>query len=439
MQGFQRPGDEYGTEPHTEYLAARETGEETAAPSSTETERKEEELSEAGTSFEPREISKTERSINDEGSEVSEWRRAETNEENSTLFAQAFACEPDRGYNAFFERLEEGRHSFKILLKHIQTRIDIEEEYTKKLYKWSHESRDNGEIGPLKAAIDLAYNEFDSMTNSRIKMVDELKDRVLAPMQSFSMHYKHIRESRRDALLKSIKSREDQEHNVLKHRKHYDHKCHEAEQISFHQKKSLLSSGSEKAEKVAPKLERHHTAVEQAEREYRLAEEKLRLLTTAWETDMIQFAEDFQSAENEHINQLKSVFIDLCDIYVREDKLEINEHERIRNAFNQVENLTVIKEFINHHAPRQRDVTEIERSRTQTELLPLTQVTPTREKSTPFDAKVLYGYKAQKPEELTLEEGGIVRVISMKDTPWWEGEFKGTRGVFPSNYVARVA
>ena len=47
----------------------------------------------------------------------------------------------------------------------------------------------------LQAAMELTRNEFDLIANNRMRMVDELIDRVLAPIQSFSEHYKHIRES----------------------------------------------------------------------------------------------------------------------------------------------------------------------------------------------------------------------------------------------------
>jgi hypothetical protein len=47
----------------------------------------------------------------------------------------------------------------------------------------------------LQAAMELTRNEFDIIANNRMRMVDELIDRVLAPIQSFAEHYKHIRDS----------------------------------------------------------------------------------------------------------------------------------------------------------------------------------------------------------------------------------------------------
>ena len=31
--------------------------------------------------------------------------------------------------------------------------------------------------------------------------------------------------------------------------------------------------------------------------------------------------------------------------------------------------------------------------------------------------------------------GDLIKILKKSDDQWWEGEFKGKRGVFPSNYV----
>ena len=48
----------------------------------------------------------------------------------------------------------------------------------------------------------------------------------------------------------------------------------------------------------------------------------------------------------------------------------------------------------------------------------------------------LYCYEAQGSEELTLEEGDIVTVISKEDDVWWYGRLHGKTGMFPAAYVA---
>lgn len=50
---------------------------------------------------------------------------------------------------------------------------------------------------------------------------------------------------------------------------------------------------------------------------------------------------------------------------------------------------------------------------------------------------VLFPYTAQNEDELTLEEGQTIQIISreVEDKGWWKGEVDGRTGVFPDNFV----
>ncbi|XP_030577525.1 CD2-associated protein isoform X2 [Archocentrus centrarchus] len=55
--------------------------------------------------------------------------------------------------------------------------------------------------------------------------------------------------------------------------------------------------------------------------------------------------------------------------------------------------------------------------------------------------KVAFTYKATNEDELTLNEGDIVHILS-KDTGepgWWRGEVGGEEGVFPDNFVVMIS
>ncbi|KAI2800343.1 SH3-domain kinase binding protein 1 [Blomia tropicalis] len=51
--------------------------------------------------------------------------------------------------------------------------------------------------------------------------------------------------------------------------------------------------------------------------------------------------------------------------------------------------------------------------------------------------RVIYGYKAQNEDELTIKEGDIITVISKdnEDMGWWKGELNGRIALFPDNFV----
>ena len=48
----------------------------------------------------------------------------------------------------------------------------------------------------------------------------------------------------------------------------------------------------------------------------------------------------------------------------------------------------------------------------------------------------LYSYEAQGSQEMSIEEGAIVTIITKEDDVWWCGQLlDGTTGMFPANYV----
>ena len=52
--------------------------------------------------------------------------------------------------------------------------------------------------------------------------------------------------------------------------------------------------------------------------------------------------------------------------------------------------------------------------------------------------KAMYDYEAQTDDELSFPEGAIIRILNkdnQEDDGFWEGEFNGRVGVFPSVLV----
>ncbi|KAI8791870.1 SH3 domain-containing kinase-binding protein 1-like isoform X4 [Biomphalaria glabrata] len=61
-----------------------------------------------------------------------------------------------------------------------------------------------------------------------------------------------------------------------------------------------------------------------------------------------------------------------------------------------------------------------------------------REKQNTFErAIVRFSYNAEQPDELSLVEGQIIRILDkeLEDEGWWKGELHGKVGVFPDNFV----
>jgi SH3 domain-containing protein 21 len=51
------------------------------------------------------------------------------------------------------------------------------------------------------------------------------------------------------------------------------------------------------------------------------------------------------------------------------------------------------------------------------------------------EAIVEFDYKAERPDELSLTKGDIIRNIVQQEGGWWSGMLNGRKGVFPDNFV----
>ncbi|CAF1022922.1 unnamed protein product, partial [Rotaria sordida] len=62
-------------------------------------------------------------------------------------------------------------------------------------------------------------------------------------------------------------------------------------------------------------------------------------------------------------------------------------------------------------------------------------------KTSLIKARVLYDYKAEAKDELTLTTNDIVTILdkNLDDEGWWKGELNGQIGVFPDNYVEEIS
>ena len=52
-----------------------------------------------------------------------------------------------------------------------------------------------------------------------------------------------------------------------------------------------------------------------------------------------------------------------------------------------------------------------------------------------MSAVALFDYEGRSSDELTFQEGDLIRVTHQYDDGWWAGELRDAKGVFPSNYV----
>ncbi|XP_064613721.1 nostrin-like [Liolophura sinensis] len=52
--------------------------------------------------------------------------------------------------------------------------------------------------------------------------------------------------------------------------------------------------------------------------------------------------------------------------------------------------------------------------------------------------RVLYEYQANQSDELSIRPGEVINIYEKQDDDWWQGELRGTVGIFPANYVQEM-
>lgn len=59
-------------------------------------------------------------------------------------------------------------------------------------------------------------------------------------------------------------------------------------------------------------------------------------------------------------------------------------------------------------------------------------------KAEPATVRAKYSFVGENDVELPFREGDLIRLLGKPFPEWWEGELRGRRGLFPSNYVEPV-
>ncbi|KAK7108261.1 SH3 domain-containing kinase-binding protein 1-like isoform X5 [Littorina saxatilis] len=67
-------------------------------------------------------------------------------------------------------------------------------------------------------------------------------------------------------------------------------------------------------------------------------------------------------------------------------------------------------------------------------------ITKREKQGTVERAVVRYSYAAEQPDEISLKEGEVIRILDkhLEDEGWWRGEVHGKVGVFPDNFVELI-
>jgi signal transducing adaptor molecule len=78
-------------------------------------------------------------------------------------------------------------------------------------------------------------------------------------------------------------------------------------------------------------------------------------------------------------------------------------------------------------------------ARTQPAAVPAQPVPSGTTAATVSRVKALFDFQATDPDELTFRKGDIIAVLESVYKDWWKGLLRGQTGIFPLNYVEKLA
>lgn len=99
-----------------------------------------------------------------------------------------------------------------------------------------------------------------------------------------------------------------------------------------------------------------------------------------------------------------------------------------------------LKLSIQDKTPQPKPVQQAAAAPARTQSTPPVQPVPSgTTAATVSRVKALFDFQATDPDELTFRKGDIIAVLESVYKDWWKGQLRGQTGIFPLNYVEKLA
>ncbi|MED6287478.1 hypothetical protein CHARACLAT_016783 [Characodon lateralis] len=412
-----------------------------------------------------------------------------TAEMPSLMFKDAFwgsdfTCHA--GYDALIQRLLDGRQMCKDMEELLKMRAVAEEKYGKELVTIARKAGGQTEISTLKASFEQLKTQIENIGNFHIQLSDILKEEV-KKIETFRERQKEQRKKFESIMEKVQKKKVSLFKRTMESKKTYEVKCRETHEAESMERTNVSAKNTEK---VRHRVKQCRQAANEAESVYLNNIDQLETVRRDWEETHKSTCEVFQQLEGDRINVLRCALWDHCNHFslqcVKDDEL----YEKVRkllelcdittdnNCFIEMkktglkppdpilfetyypagmmrnsnslalfsqENMSqrnsdpLLRSSLNintegpiNSRPSLVSVSESEMSDNGYAPLPLL---------TPADDHfyvVLYEYRAQEHDELSVSRGDIVQVLVKGEDGWWTVERNGYSGLVPGNYLDKI-
>ncbi|KAK5088765.1 formin-binding protein [Lithohypha guttulata] len=217
-------------------------------------------------------------------------------------FSNCFWGKNDLGVDPLLTRMQNGKTTSEELKAFYRARADLEEEYAKKLFAISRKALGSVEMGTLRASLDVARGETESMGKQHQLIAQQIRSECEEPLGAFAGGSKERRKIVQNGIEKLLKTKQQQTAVVNKCRDRYEQDCL---RIKGYLAQGHMVMGQEERKNKA-KLEKTQINMASDSQDYEAAVKVLEDTTGRWNKEWKAACDKFQDLEEERLDFTKS-------------------------------------------------------------------------------------------------------------------------------------
>lgn len=221
---------------------------------------------------------------------------------NLATVSNNFWGRDDAGVDPLLTRLQNAKTTCDELKGFYTARAALEEEYAKKLLSLARKPLGSVEQGTLRASLDVARGETESMGKQHAVIAQQMKSELDEPLVAFAGALKERRKIIHNGIERLLKTKQAQTAMVNKSRDKYEQDCL---RIKGYLAQGHMVMGQEERKNKA-KLEKTQINMASNSNEYEAAVKVLEETTGRWNKEWKAACDKFQDLEEERLDFTKS-------------------------------------------------------------------------------------------------------------------------------------
>ncbi|OAG40443.1 hypothetical protein AYO21_05343 [Fonsecaea monophora] len=217
-------------------------------------------------------------------------------------FSNNFWGRDDAGVDPLLTRMQNAKTTCDELKAFYNARAALEEDYAKKLLSLSRKPLGSVEQGTLRASLDVARGETESMGKQHALIAQQMRSELEEPLAAFTGGIKERRKIVQNGIERLLKTKQAQTAHVNKCRDRYEQDCL---RVKGYLAQGHMVMGQEERKNKA-KLEKTQINMATNSNEYEAAIKVLEETTGRWNKEWKAACDKFQDLEEERLDFTKS-------------------------------------------------------------------------------------------------------------------------------------